>query len=143
MAEKPRILVDSSLWIDFYRPDGPHDVRALVAEALTLDAVHTVALIVTEVVQGAPDEAALDALLDDFSALHQVSLGPRTGARAARIGYALRRAGRPVPPTDLLIAAAAIEAECELWHRDRHFEAVAEVTSLQARGFGREGVRGG
>lgn len=43
--------------------------------------------------------------------------------------------GRSVPATDLLIAAAAIGAGCELWHRDAHFEAIAKVAPLDQRGF--------
>jgi predicted nucleic acid-binding protein len=48
---------------------------------------------------------------------------------------ALRRTGRAAPATDLLIAAAAVAGECELWHRDRHFETIATVTPLKQRPF--------
>jgi len=129
------VLVDSSVWIDFYRPSSEEDVRSAVSGALARDVVHTVALIVTEVVRGAPDEPALEVLLEDFSALRTIELGFEVGAMAARIGYALRRHGRSVPATDLLIGAAAIEAGCEVWHRDAHFEAIAEVAPLNTRSF--------
>ncbi len=58
-----------------------------------------------------------------------------TAVSAARLGFALRRRGRGAPPTDLLIAAGAIQAEAELWHLDRHFEAIAEVGPLRQRRF--------
>lgn len=131
----PSILVDSSIWVDFYRPKASEEIRDVVTEALALDAVFTVSLIAAEVVQGAPDEPTLETLLDDFSALREIPLDLEVGAGAARIGYALRRLGRPMPATDLMIAAAALRAECELWHRDAHFETIAEVTPLRARAF--------
>lgn len=142
MSDPLRVLVDSSLWIDFYRPDGSGDVRVAVTEALTEDAVFTVPLIVAEVVQGAPDEATLELLLEDFSAFRPVACDHGTGARAARIGATLQGEGNPVPATDLLIAAAALEANCELWHRDRYFEAIARVTPLRTRAFGDDPLRG-
>jgi predicted nucleic acid-binding protein len=134
-AEGSRILVDSSVWIDFYRPGCPEALRGAVLGALSRDRVWTLPLIAAEVVQGAPDEEHLDALAGDFAALHPLGCGVDVGTSAARIGYALRRAGRRVPATDLLIAAAAVAGECELWHRDHHFETIATVTPLKQRTF--------
>jgi len=127
-----RVLVDSSVWIDFYRPSPSDELRTAVAQALIRESVFTMPLIVAEVVQGAPDEESLEAVVEDFSALHQVELGMAVGATAARIGFALRRRGQPAPAGDLLIAAAALCADCRLWHRDAHFEAISEVAPVAA-----------
>lgn len=135
-GEEVRILVDSSVWIDYFRPDGGAGLREEVRAALLSDAVVTTPLVVTEVVAGAPDPDALTALLDDFGALRTLDTGFEVGARAARIGFSLRRSGGAVPSTDLLIAAAAIGADCELWHQDRHFSRIAEVAPLQERWLG-------
>lgn len=129
------VLVDSSVWIDFYTPGCSDALREAVVEALSGDRVRTLALIAAEVVQGAPDEEELEALIRDFDALHPLRCEMEVGAAAARIGYALRRRGTPVPATDLLIAAAAVSGECELWHRDPHFRTIATVAPLQQRTF--------
>lgn len=128
-----RILVDSSVWIEFYRPSCSETLRSAVVEALRRDRVFTLPLIVAEVVQGAPDEELLEALTGDFSALHRLEPDFEVGASAARIGYALRRQGRATPATDLLIGAAALAGDCELWHQNGHFEAIATVTPLRQR----------
>lgn len=132
-----RILVDSSVWIEYYRPDGRPELRGQVRDALLADAVVTTPLVVTEVVSGAPDVDALTMLLEDFGALRGLDMDFDVGASAARIGFSLRRDGRPVPSTDLVIAAAAIGGECELWHQDRHFSRIAEVSPLRERWLGR------
>ena len=132
----PRILIDSSIWIDFYRPGGPPEVREKVREALAQDAVGTTPSIVTEVARGAPNEEELEALLEDFSGLHQLPSGFEQGAYAARVGFALRRKGTSVPAADLLIAACAVGAGCELWHRDEHYDVIARVCPLQGRNLG-------
>ena len=82
-------------------------MRRAVGRALASDTVLTLPLIMAEVVQGAPDEETLEELAEDFSALEWVSMGENTALTAARLGYALRRSGRPVPVTDLLIARHA------------------------------------
>jgi predicted nucleic acid-binding protein len=52
---------------------------------------------------------------------------------AAGIGFDLRRLGRTVPSTDLIIAACAIRARAELLHVDDHFADIAKVSALAAR----------
>jgi predicted nucleic acid-binding protein len=73
--------------------------------------------------------------VEDLSALRSVDLGPTVGAIAGRIGYALRHRGTPAPATDLLIAAAALSEDCELWHQDAHFRSIAQVAPLRERSF--------
>lgn len=135
MTERP-VLVDSSLWIDFYRPDGRAERRDPVRDALVEDRVATTGIIVIEVLRGAADVRQLRALRADFTALHWLEGGRRVAEEGARMGYEIRRRGRPVPATDLWIAAAAVHHRCELWHDDVHFEAIAEVTELRQRRFG-------
>lgn len=134
-SSAPRLLVDSSIWIEYYRPDGRPEIRDAVREELLAGGVATTALIVAEVVRGAPHPRGLEDLADDFSALAFLDGGFEAGVRAARIGHALRRTGRPVPSADLLIAAEAVGAECELWHQDAHFERIADVADLGQRSF--------
>lgn len=134
-ATGPVVLVDSSVWIEFYRPDGRESLREEVSDALVRDVVATAPLIVTEVARGAPDRGTLDALLSDFSALPCLGEDRRAGAEAARIGHTLRERGTPVPATDLLVAATALGGGCELWHQHIHFERIGEVSDLRQRAF--------
>lgn len=54
-------------------------------------------------------------------------------ADSSAIGFDLRRLGRTVPATDLIIAACAIRAQAELLHVDDHFEEIAKVSALNCR----------
>lgn len=132
MAHPGRILVDSSVWIEYYRRRGPKDVRAAVAQALHEEMVVTTGLVVVDIVQGASTEAGFSTLWDDMTALPWLDAGPTVVEHAARWGFALQRQGRAVPPTDLLIAAVAVEHSCRLWHFDEHFDRIAAVAPLVA-----------
>lgn len=86
----PSILVDSSVWIEFYRPDGNAAVRDTVVEALANATLFTLPIIVTEVFQGAPDAEVLEDLAMDFSSLEWIPVDAETAVSAARLGFALR-----------------------------------------------------
>ena len=128
-----KVLIDSSVWIDYYRPFGTASLRDSVSEALASGRVSTLPLIATEVLRGAPDEGELEALAEDFSALDLLEVDLGVGVGAAGIGMALRHRGVTAPAIDLLIAAAAISGDREVWHQDRHFEAIARVVPLAER----------
>ena len=125
--------MDSSLWIEYYRPDGRPQRRSAVRDAVVQDIVATTAMVAIEVLQGATTPEAFEALQADFGALHWLDVTRRMAERAARIGFDLHRRGQAVPSTDLMIAAVALEHECQLWHLDEHFERIAKVAPLKQK----------
>ena len=134
MWEGP-VLADSSVWIDYYRPDGRGWVRDELRAALADDRVATSAMVLIEVVRGAPTPGSYQELQSDFSALRWLDVSPAIARDAARIGSDLERAGKRVPATDLMIAAAAISHGHTVWHDDAHFEVIAEHSGLAQRRF--------
>ena len=129
------LLIDSSLWIEYYRPDGLRRRREAILEVLIQDVVATSATVTVEVLRGATNPENYDALRRDFSALRWLESTRAAAEHGGRIGFDLRRRGEIVPATDLLIAATAIEHGCELWHLGAHFERIAKVSSLKQRRF--------
>ena len=125
--------MDSSLWIEYYRPDGRPQRRSAVRDAVVQDIVATTAMVAIEVLQGATTLEAFEALQADFGGLHWLDVTRRMAERAARIGFDLHRRGQAVPSTDLMIAAVALEHECQLWHLDEHFERIAKVAPLKQK----------
>jgi hypothetical protein len=126
------VLIDSSVWINYYRPRGPRALQERVREALTRDVVVTTGIIVVEVLQGARTEEAYTVLWDDFSGLRWLEAGPGAIEAAARLGFELQQRGTPVPATDLVIASVAMEHGCRIWHRDAHFTRIAGRSPLLA-----------
>lgn len=120
-----KVLVDTSAWIEFYHPQGASGVKRLLAEALERHEIAVVAPIVLELLQGAKTQNAYKTLRDDLHALLCLPVGWEEAVIAAKLGWELRRAGRPVPTVDLLIAAAAQQHTCEIWHfGDEHFKVI-------------------
>jgi len=128
-----RVLVDSSVWIQYYQPTGRPEHQAAVQGVLARDRVGTTAVVLVEVLRGALSLESYESLEADLTALHWLGVTSEVARRAAEIGFGLDRKGMRVPATDLVIAAAAIEHDYALWHDDGHFEVIARESALRQR----------
>jgi predicted nucleic acid-binding protein len=126
-------VADSSALIEYYRQTGSAVVQAAVAAAIARDDLAVNGIIHVEVVGFAADEKERRMLLADFRGFHRLELSDADFDLAAAIAFDLRRLGRTVPATDLIIAACAIRAQAELLHVDDHFEEIAKVSPLNGR----------
>lgn len=124
----PLILVDSSVWIDYYRPKGPERLKRRLQEELHLGTVATMGLIAVEVLQGAPGASAFANLQEDFLGLQWLEISQDVWLEAAKLGAGLRQHGLSIPATDVVIAATAMHYRCHLWHRDEDFTRLARHT---------------
>lgn len=135
MAESalPLILVDSSVWIDYYHPKGPARLKHRLQEELERGTVATIGLIAVELLQGAPNVSVLDSLQGDLLGLHWLDLTQAIWLEAGHLGARLRQIGASIPATDVVIAATAMHYHCTLWHRDTDFTRLARhASSLHA-----------
>jgi hypothetical protein len=126
------ILVDSSVWIDYFNGRSCPETDQL-HELLGHDLVLTGDLILTEVLQGFRSD-------DDFRVASQLlgqlaysDLGGRDVAFAAARHYRrLRRAGITVRKTiDVVIATFCILGEHQLLYADRDFDVMVKHLGLE------------
>lgn len=127
------ILVDSSVWIDWFR-DVPTRASAHLEQQLSeLPALATTEPIVMELLAGAVDDDALESITELAASLTLVGVAPREDfTAAAQLYRRARRQGTTVRKIiDCLIAAVAIRAEAVVWHKDADFAALARVCTVQ------------
>jgi predicted nucleic acid-binding protein len=127
------IVVDTTVWIDFLEErNTPFDLhlKRLVAEGGSLALTD---IIYCEVLQGIREDKTYRLtrkLLRSFPILRVRGL--RTFDRAAAIYRECRKVGLTIRSTvDCLIAATCLDADAELYHNDRDFEAIAKVCRLK------------
>ena len=124
-------LVDSSAWIEFFRPG-----RRLTLDDLAADRgeIVTCLPVIQEVLQGIDDEHAFNAIRSAMFAWARVDspLDEQVMDRAVLIYRQARRAGLTIRSSvDCLIAASALRHGLTVVHCDRDFEAIARVTGLR------------
>ncbi|MBK1615743.1 VapC toxin family PIN domain ribonuclease [Rubrivivax gelatinosus] len=126
------ILVDSSVWIDFFR--GTPSVQAeWLDRHLGLERFAVGDLILAEVLQGFKDERGFDEARRLLGRLEQVEIaGFAVAVEAARLYRQLRAAGVTVRGTvDMLIATRCLVDGLVLLHDDRDFDAFETRLGLQ------------
>jgi hypothetical protein len=136
LARDRVVLVDTSVWIEVFRRPS----RIALASVADLEDVVTCLPIVQEVLQGFRDESAFRLARDAMAAFPIVESPLRWEVfeDAAQLYRAARRAGLIVRSgVDCLIAACALRHGLTVAHRDRDFDAIAEVSALRVRNISR------
>jgi predicted nucleic acid-binding protein len=117
------ILVDSSVWIDYFRGDETPQVNKL-EELLSTQTLAIGDLILTEVLQGFSSDKDFSEARKELTRLEVVELGGQDLAiKAAKNYRALRKLGFTIRKTiDTIIATRCIEDEYTLLHDDGDFK---------------------
>jgi predicted nucleic acid-binding protein len=126
------ILVDSSVWIDYFR--GRITAQTEKLDGLLGQELLAIGdLILTEVLQGFDNERDFSEAGKMLTSLDVVELGGREIAmQAAKNFRVLRRLGVTVRKTiDTVIATRCIESGFDLLHNDRDFDPFAKHLGLR------------
>jgi predicted nucleic acid-binding protein len=125
------ILVDSSSWIHFLRPNGDPVVRARVEAALMAGEACWCPLVRLELWNGAAGDRDRKVLRDFEAVLPELPIDGEVWAGAYELARCARAAGVSVPATDILIAACARRHGAELETADSDFERLAAVAPIE------------
>ena len=126
------ILVDSSVWIDYFKGAMTAQTERL-DQLLGREPLAIGDLILVEVLQGFADEREFNEARKRLASLMVVELGGQEIAiQAARNFRALRSLGVTVRKTiDTVIATRCIESGYDLLHNDRDFDPFARYLGLR------------
>jgi predicted nucleic acid-binding protein len=129
------VLVDTSAWIEFFRPGG-----ARLQDQIDFDDVVTCLPVIQEVLQGVDEESSFRQAREAMLCLPIVEspLGLSVIDEAVELYRRARRAGLTIRSgVDCLIAACAIRHGLAVLHHDRDFPKLARVSTLQTRSVSR------
>jgi len=117
------IMIDTSVWVDFFRDVDTPEVRRLDRFIHQNEVLLISDLILTEILQGVKTERELAQVDAAFRAYRVVPMVGETIARQSALYYRqLRRRGITVRKTvDCLIATWCIYNQVPLLHADRDF----------------------
>ena len=123
------VLIDTSAWIRFFRT-GEENRRttAEVERLLESDLACYTEPVYVELAIGARSQ---DELKNNFVALPLLNAGENEWQWAWETAFKLREKGLYAGATDLVIAAVAVSRGVGLFHHDKHFRWIAEVSTLE------------
>ncbi len=117
------ILVDTSVWVDFFRGTSTPEVTWLEA-ALTVQRIGLTEMILCEILQGVANEQQARELYHDLIRFEILTAGGIDLAVSAARNYrSLRAKGITIRRTiDCIIATFCIQNDHRLLHNDRDFD---------------------
>jgi predicted nucleic acid-binding protein len=127
------ILVDTTVWIDFFSGRHTKQVDRLVNIIEQKEELCLCGIILTEILQGVRNMREYKEVNTLFSSLFFLDMKQETFVLAAKIYSSLRLRGITIRKTlDCMIAAVAIEHQVPLLHHDRDFEPIEKYCGLKA-----------
>lgn len=129
------MLVDTSVWIDFFAARNTAQVALLESTIDQRVDLCLCGVILTEVLQGIRDDKQYMQSESVLSNLIYLPMDQSTFLLAANIYRTLRSRGITIRNSvDCMIAAVCIEHKADLLHNDRDFDYIADVFGLQVVG---------
>lgn len=126
------VMVDTTVWIDFFNGLESPQVAALESFVRNKDDLCICGVILTEVLQGIRNEKEYKETRDRFDSFLFLPMAHATFLKAADIYRSLRRQGITIrKPVDCMIASVAIENEIQLLHNDRDFNPIEKHCGLK------------
>ncbi len=124
-----KILVDTSVWIAFFR-DANASVSMAVKQLLRTGAPVYTGIIATELYRGAKSKKETAVLDDLLSSIECLTVKDEYFKAAGELGYVLSQHGITVGTVDLLIGEIAIANKVPVFTLDAHFISIARYSPL-------------
>jgi predicted nucleic acid-binding protein len=126
------VVVDSTLWIDFFRGSNESG-RAALRQLIRAHQAVLTGIVLAEVLQGVRSEQESISVRDQFFSIAYFETTKETWTEAGSLSAELRRKGLTIPLTDLIIAALAMEHDAEVFTTDPHFEKIPGLKLYRAK----------
>lgn len=127
------ILVDTSVWIDFFNQKKTRAVDLLEISIKNRETLCICGIILTEILQGIKSESQYHQTYRALNILVFLENSKETFISAAKIYRTLQKKGITIRGTiDCVIAATAIEHDVILLHNDKDFTRMQKYTSLKS-----------
>ena len=126
------VLVDTTIWIDFFAALSLPHVLALEKLIKNREDICICGVILTEVLQGIRNDKEFHKTRDLFNTLIFLPMPYLVFVRSEEIFRSLRRRGITIrKPIDCMIASVAIENNIKLLHNDRDFLPIEKHCGLK------------
>ena len=120
-----KILADTCIWIEYFRGKSPfsEELRRLIQKG----GLVITGPVVFELLQGAKNKKDADLIKEVTRGLPLFEVTHEIWLSAGDLYFDLRRKGITIPPSDVLLAAMAIDNNWSLFTTDNHFDHIPKL----------------
>ena len=121
------VIADTSVWISFFNRPKSAEKKAL-DKLIDADEVALVGLVLAELLQGCRAAKEREAIKEAMLALPYFELTRSTWVKAGETSASLLGRGITLPMSDLIIAATALEHQCQVYSLDSDFKKIPNLS---------------
>jgi predicted nucleic acid-binding protein len=117
------LLLDTCAWVDYFKPRSS-SLKQTVEELLLTEQVYVCGPVLYELSQGIKSEKEKALLTNAFTALMYVEMNEALWFKAGELSALVKKQGKTIPLSDVLIATLALEHGLTMLTVDKHFEQI-------------------
>ncbi|MBI3399531.1 MAG: PIN domain-containing protein [Deltaproteobacteria bacterium] len=129
MKGSDKILVDTSVWIEFFRKKEPY--YKIVGNWIDEDRICCIGLVLAELLQGVKTEKELSVIKDFLYVFEYLNESKELWEKAGELSFHLSKKGIRAGLSDCYIAAASRENEVGIITLDKHFGLIQKVIEIK------------
>jgi len=120
-----KILADTCIWIEYFRGKShfSEELRRLIQKGVLV----ITGPVIFELLQGAKNKKDADLIKEITRGLPLLEVTHEIWLSAGDLYFDLRRKGITIPPSDVLLAAIAIDNNWSLFTTDNHFDHIPKL----------------
>jgi predicted nucleic acid-binding protein len=119
-----KVLIDTSVWIEFFKKKEPY--YSAVLKLLAEDKVCCTGIILAELMQEAKTEKELQVIKEFISVFEFLEENVRIWEKSGSLSFMLRKSGQSAGLSDCHIAVLAAENGTAIFTLDKHFETIKD-----------------
>ena len=126
-----KVIIDTSAWIESFQPQGDDGLANIVKDLILKGQVLLPGIIKAELLRGTKNKKEYMRLRGLLGGLSYLPVQEEFWDKLSEFSFILFRKGITVPLTDTYIALLCLENDAWILHRDRHFNLIAQESSLK------------
>ena len=125
------VLPDTCAWIEYFKP-GASPLKQTLERLLLNDVIFVCGPVLYELSQGLKSDKEKNAVMEALKSLEYIEMSEDLWIKAGELSSALRRKGKTIPFSDILIAAIALENNLSILTVDKPFEEIKGAKNYTA-----------
>jgi hypothetical protein len=127
------LLIDTCAWVEYFKPRSS-SLKQTVEDLLLVEEVYVCGPVLYELSQGIRSEKEKLLLANAFTALVYLEMNETLWLKAGELSALVKKQGKTVPLSDILIASLALEHDLAILTMDKHFQQIPGLKLYPLKG---------
>ncbi len=125
-----KILVDTSVWIDYFKGQNYHIVNLMDA-IFAKSNIYVPKVVIAELIQGCKSEKEISVIEEFLDAFFIIDNSENTWIKAGKLSFSMKKQGKTVNIVDCFISIIAQENDCLIFTLDKHFKDIKNFIKIK------------